>query len=43
MTRMACIGDSITWGFTLLNPSRQSNPALLQQMLAEAIYNSIAW
>ena len=35
MTRVACIGDSITWGFTLLNPWKQSYPALLQEMLGE--------
>ena len=33
MKRVACIGDSITWGFTLLNPWKQSYPALLQEML----------
>ena len=33
MRRVACIGDSITWGFTLLNPWRQSYPALLQEKL----------
>ena len=33
MTKVACIGDSITWGFTLLRPSRQSYPALLQEKL----------
>lgn len=33
MMRVACIGDSITWGFTLLNPWRQSYPALLQEKL----------
>lgn len=33
MIRVACIGDSITWGFTLLNPWRQSYPALLQEKL----------
>ena len=31
--RIACIGDSITWGFTLLNPWKQSYPAQLQQRL----------
>jgi lysophospholipase L1-like esterase len=36
MIRVACIGDSITWGFTLLNPWKQSYPALLQEMLGEA-------
>ena len=35
MKRVACIGDSITWGFTLLNPWKQSYPALLQEMLGE--------
>ena len=34
-TRVACIGDSITWGFTLLNPRKQSYPALLQEKLGE--------
>ena len=33
MKRIACIGDSITWGFTLLNPKKNSYPALLQQRL----------
>ena len=33
MERVACIGDSITWGFTLLNPWKQSYPALLQEKL----------
>jgi lysophospholipase L1-like esterase len=33
MKRIACIGDSITWGFTLLRPWKQSYPALLQQRL----------
>lgn len=31
MIKVACIGDSITWGFTLLRPSKQSYPALLQE------------
>jgi lysophospholipase L1-like esterase len=35
MIRVACIGDSITWGFTLLNPWKQSYPALLQEMLGD--------
>ena len=35
MKRVACIGDSITWGFTLLNPWKQSYPVLLQEMLGE--------
>ena len=35
MKRVACIGDSITWGFTLLNPRKQSYPALLQGLLGD--------
>ena len=35
MVKVACIGDSITWGFTLLNPWKQSYPALLQERLGE--------
>ena len=35
MIRVACIGDSITWGFTLLRPSKQSYPALLQEKLGQ--------
>ena len=31
----ACIGDSITSGFTLLNPRRDSYPSLLQKMLGD--------
>ncbi|MBO6081457.1 MAG: hypothetical protein J6P46_00330 [Bacteroidales bacterium] len=31
--RVACIGDSLTWGFTLRDPWRESYPALLQEML----------
>lgn len=33
MTRIACIGDSLTWGFSLVDPWRQSYPALLGEML----------
>ena len=33
MTKVACVGDSITWGFTLLKPWKQSYPALLQEKL----------
>ena len=35
MKRVACIGDSITWGFTLLNPWKQSYPAQLQGLLGD--------
>ena len=35
MTRVACIGDSITWGFTLLAPWRDSYPALLGRRLGD--------
>ena len=37
MTRVACIGDSITWGFTLLAPWRDSYPALLGRRLGERL------
>ena len=33
--RIACIGDSLTWGFSLPDPWRQSYPALLQERLGE--------
>ena len=33
MIRVACIGDSLTWGFSLPDPWRQNYPALLQEML----------
>ena len=33
--RVACIGDSITWGFTLLKRRKQGYPALLQEKLGE--------
>ena len=33
--RIACIGDSLTWGFSLPDPRRQSYPALLQETLGE--------
>ena len=33
MKRIACIGDSITWGFTIVNRRKYSYPALLQQRL----------
>ena len=32
-TRVACIGDSLTWGFSLPEPWRQSYPAQLQERL----------
>ena len=31
--RVACIGDSLTWGFSLPDPRRQSYPAILQELL----------
>ena len=31
--RVACIVDSLTWGFTLVDPWRESYPALLQELL----------
>lgn len=33
MIKVACIGDSITWGFTLLNRRSTSYPAILRQLL----------
>ena len=33
MTRVACVGDSLTWGFSLPDPRRLSYPALLQELL----------
>lgn len=35
MKKVACIGDSITWGFTLLNPWGQSYPAQLGRLLGD--------
>ena len=33
MIKLACIGDSITWGFTILNRRRDSYPSVLQSKL----------
>ena len=33
MKKVACIGDSITWGFTLLRRRKQSYPVLMGEML----------
>ena len=33
MVKVACAGDSITWGFTILGRSRHSYPAVLQRLL----------
>lgn len=35
MKRIACVGDSITWGFTIVNRRKYSYPALLQQQLGD--------
>ena len=35
MIKIACIGDSITSGYTILNPRRDSYPAVLQKMLGD--------
>ena len=32
-TRIACVGDSLTWGFSLPDPWQQSYPAQLQERL----------
>lgn len=37
MARIACIGDSLTWGFGLSDPWRESYPAVLQEMLREKV------
>ena len=36
MIRIACIGDSLTWGYSLPDPRWQSYPALLQEKLGAA-------
>ena len=33
MIRVACIGDSITWGFTIMNRRKYSYPSVLQEKL----------
>ena len=33
MKKIACVGDSITWGFTIVNRRNNSYPALLQKRL----------
>ena len=33
MTKVACVGDSITWGFTIVNRRRNSYPSVLQELL----------
>lgn len=33
MIRVACVGDSITWGFTIVNRRRNSYPSVLQELL----------
>lgn len=33
MKKVACVGDSITWGFTILNPAKFGYPAVLQHLL----------
>ena len=35
MKKVACVGDSITWGFTILNPGKYGYPAVLQQLLGD--------
>lgn len=38
MTRIACIGDSITWGFTILGRLRYSYPAQLKHLLGKGCH-----
>ena len=33
MTKVACVGDSITWGFTIVNRRKNSYPSVLQGLL----------
>ncbi len=33
MIKIACIGDSITWGFTIIRRSKYSYPAILEELL----------
>ena len=33
MIRVACIGDSITWGFTIVNRRKNSYPSVLKELL----------
>lgn len=33
MVKIACVGDSITWGFTILRRHKDSYPAVLQHLL----------
>ncbi len=40
MARIACIGDSLTWGFGLSDPWRESYPVVLQEMLREKVGES---
>ena len=37
MIKVACIGDSITSGFTLLNPRRDSYPEEIEERVSKAI------
>jgi len=35
MKKVACVGDSITWGFSILNPGKHGYPAVLQRLLGD--------
>ena len=35
MKKVACVGDSITWGFTIIHPGKHGYPAVLQRLLGE--------
>ncbi len=35
MNKIACVGDSITWGFTILRRSKYSYPSVLQSLLED--------
>ena len=35
MKKVACGGDSITWGFTIIHPAKHGYPAVLQHLLGD--------
>ena len=35
MKKVACVGDSITWGFTIIHPAKHGYPAVLQHLLGD--------
>lgn len=41
--KVACVGNSITYGIGVSDPDKESYPARLQQMLGEAVYGGAFW